>query len=231
MAAPTQPGPSNPPQPQGNTQVTLLASSTANDQLTQFNLFFNSITLTGKSGNTVTLFPGYEYDEFMHLNGGSEPLFTTTIPQDTYTSATAAIGTALFDCMGAASPTSGDEVATSIYGYDGNTPDSNVQINLPAPIEASGSAMTLLLNLQVSQSASWQVSECFLQSGETGIIPIDFAVTPTFSLTDAASAQTAMNGLSGLIASVNASSGSFTVTTAYGTQQEILQSGSTVTVS
>ncbi|MGA2252840.1 hypothetical protein, partial [Terracidiphilus sp.] len=31
-------GPSNPPQPQGNTQVTLLASSTANDQLTQFNL-------------------------------------------------------------------------------------------------------------------------------------------------------------------------------------------------
>jgi hypothetical protein len=221
-------GPSNPPPPQGNTQVTLLASSTANDQLTQFNLSFNSITLTGKSGNTVTLFPGYEYDEFIHLNGKSEPLFTTTIPEDTYTSATATIGTAFFNCMGAASPSSEDEVASSFYAY-GNTPDSNVQMTLPEPITVSGNAMTVLLNLQVSQSASWQVSECFVQSGVTGIVPTDFAITPTFSLTDAASAQTAMNGLSGLIASVNASSGSFTVTTAYGTQQEILQSGSTVT--
>src|ERR1700679_3075312 len=183
-------GPSNTPPPQGNTQVTLLASSTANDQPTQFKLSFNSITLTGQSGNTVTLLPGYENEEFMHLNDKSEPLFTNSIPQDTYTSATATIGAASFGCMGAASSASGDEVASSIYAY-GNTPDSNVQIKLPAPIEASGSAMTLLLNLQVSQSASWQVSECFVQSGGTGFIPTDFAITPTFILTDAPSAQPA----------------------------------------
>jgi len=44
-----------PPKLSGNTAVTVLLSSTANDQLSQFNLTFQTLTLTSQSGKTVSL--------------------------------------------------------------------------------------------------------------------------------------------------------------------------------
>ena len=47
-------GPSG-PKLSGNTSVTVVMTSTANDQLAEFDLGFQSITLTSQSGKTVTL--------------------------------------------------------------------------------------------------------------------------------------------------------------------------------
>src|ERR1039458_8266552 len=66
----------------GNTSVTVLASSTGNNQLSQFPLTLNSLTLTSQSGKTVTVFSTPQSTEYMHLNGTVEPLTTATIPQD-----------------------------------------------------------------------------------------------------------------------------------------------------
>ncbi len=161
----------------GNTAVALVLSSTANDQLSQFNLDIQSLTLTSQSGSTVPLLAGDWQAEYMHLNGGIEPVAAITIPQGIYVTATAGIGGADFTCLtvmppGSDSPGSLDE-STYAYGY---TPSSNVTVTLPSPITITGDSMGLSLELLVAQSASYP-SNCY-PSGLS-----QFAITPTFNLT------------------------------------------------
>jgi hypothetical protein len=185
----------------GNTQVTILLSSGANDQLSEFNIDFNSLTLTSLSGKTVNLLPASQNVEFIHLNGSLESLLTLTVPQDVYTSATATIGGADFTCT---TLDSAGGIATSSYAY-GATPSSNVTVNLPAPITITGAAMGLLLNMQVYQSATFP-SSCYTPDIEP------FSITPTFNLTPIVfSSQAANNetGLDGQISSVDAAGTTF----------------------
>jgi hypothetical protein len=88
------------------TQVNLVMSGDANDQLSIFSAGIQSVTLSNSSGHSVTLFNTPTFLEFMHFNGIAGPLATTTIPQDTYTSATVAVGAAqsLPDSCGASWP-------------------------------------------------------------------------------------------------------------------------------
>ena len=197
----------------GNTSVTLLLTSTANDQLDQFNLGFNSITLTSQSGKTVNLFTTSQNStppgaEFMHLNGSTEPLLTATVPQDVYTAATANIAPASFTCD--AQNTSQNSLTTSTYAY-GYVPANQVTLNLPTPITITGTAMGLSLDLLVSQSASFP-STCYPGSGIA-----QYAITPTFNVTPVSfSNPVPENLLEGQIASVDASAESFSVTLADG---------------
>ena len=209
------------PTPPGNTTVTVLATSTANDQLSQFNLYFDTITLTSQSGKTVNLLPGYEHEEFIHLNGKSEPFFTTSVPQDTYTSATATVGPASFECF---SSNSSGTSSGSFFSY-GYTPPAQVTVNLPAPITVSGASEALSLDLLVSQSAKWAGAPCVSSPANS-----PFTISPNFSLVPSFS-QIAMTGLDGMVASVNSATGSFTVTAAEGARQEVTSTGSTVTSS
>jgi hypothetical protein len=55
-----------------NTEVTVLATSTATGQVSRFPLFLNSLTFTSESGKTVTVLPSPQQVEFMHLNGASD---------------------------------------------------------------------------------------------------------------------------------------------------------------
>src|SRR5882724_7665425 len=157
---------------QGNTAVTVLLSSTANSQLSQFEISFNSFSLTSKSGKTVNLFTTSQNPEFLHLNAKAEPLLTVTVPQDVYTSATATIGPADFTCATLNPSTGGIVVATYAYGF---VPAAQVTVNLPEPITVTGTAMGLSLNMLVSPSASFP-STCY----ENGIAP--FSINPTFNL-------------------------------------------------
>src|ERR1039458_5688811 len=99
----------------GNTSVTLLISSTANDRLSQFNVDFSGISLTSQSGKTVSLLGGYENPEFIHLNGSAEPLVTVSVPQDTYTAATVTVPQGEFVCIG--QDVSTNSTYTSAYSY------------------------------------------------------------------------------------------------------------------
>jgi hypothetical protein len=83
----------------GNTNVTVMVTSTANDQVTDFNLQFKTMTLTNQTGKAVTLLSSPQPSEFMHVNGGTEPLMTVSIPQDIYTSAAVTLGGAEFVCV------------------------------------------------------------------------------------------------------------------------------------
>jgi hypothetical protein len=207
-----------------STLVTVVASSTANDQLARFSLFLNSLTLTNKAGTSVTVISAPQQVEFMHLNGSAEPLLTVSVPQDVYTSATATVGAASFTC--AVLQNSSDTTATYAYGY---TTNAQVTTNLPEPLTVEGGTMAVTVNLEVSQSATFPAS-CYFD----GIAP--FSITPTFNLAAmTVGAQPTntnngrMTGLEGLVASMGGAANSFTVDSADGTNAfEISTSGSVV---
>jgi hypothetical protein len=152
----------------GNTSVTVLLSGTANDQVTRFDLEFQTLTITSQSGKTVTLLSSQQPAEFMHLNGGIEPLMTVSVPQDIYTSATVTLGGAVFVCV-AQVPGGGLGIANYSIMNQGPT------VSLPTPITVTGSSMGLLLNMQVSTSAVFPT--CWTTPAFEG-----YSMTPTFNL-------------------------------------------------
>jgi hypothetical protein len=212
------------PIPGENTLVTVVASSTANDQLTRFSLFLNSLTLTNKAGTSVTLISAPQLVEFMHLNGGAEPLLTVSVPQDVYTSATVTVGAASFTC--AVLQNNSDTTSTYAYGY---TLSTQVTTNLPTPLTVEGGTMAVSLNLEVSQSASFP-STCYTNGIAT------YAITPTFNLSPMTVAAQPTNtnngrmtGLEGFVQTAGTEPNSFTVVAADGANAwEITTSGSTV---
>ncbi len=196
-----------------NTLTTVVVSSAANDRLSRFSMTLNSLSLTTKAGTSVPVMSTPQQVEFMHLNGGGEPLITSDVPQGVYTSATATVGSASFTCL---VQQSGSDT-TSTYAY-GATPSNQVTVQLPEPLTLSGNTMALSLNLLVSQSESFP-STCYTD----GIA--QFSITPTFTLTAmtlATEPTNATNGkmtaLEGLVVNPTAGENGFTVSAADGTQ-------------
>jgi hypothetical protein len=210
---------SNSPVLSGNTSITVLVSSTANDQLSQFNVSFTSIGLTNKAGKTVSLFSTPQNPEFIHVNGTAEPLVTASVPQDVYTAATATTaGHGGFACV---SLLSSGGLQTSY-----SAPAMSATVTLPSPITITGTAMGLLLDLQVSQSATF--SSCDLR-GATATI------TPTFNLTPFAVSPHPTNlengkasGIDGQISSLSSGGHGFSMVTADGAKLSLNTSSSTV---
>jgi hypothetical protein len=189
----------------GNTNVVVLASSTANDELSELALNITGVSLTNKEGKTVNLLTTPQYVEFMPLNGGVQPLVTMSVPQDIYTSATISFQGEQALCVTYQSSNPNQD---SSFGRGGGFgPDATV--NLPEPITVTGTGMGLELNLQVSQSVYY--TSC------PGISN-DVSIGATFSLTPVTLASQPTNvtnglatGLRGLIASAAADGSSFSV--------------------
>ena len=198
-----------PPPPANPTAVTLVASSDANDQLTEFDLQLQGVTLTSQSGHSVKVLSQSQSGEFMHLNGAAQPLGTASVPQDVYTSATVSVGGAQFTCVTQSPSANGLalDLQTWAYGY---TPSDHVTVQLPAPLVVSGDALGIELKLLVSKSATY--SSCEMGVSPGAITP--FAITPTFSLTSfplpavAATYQSSVAALDGEVSAVAADGGS-----------------------
>ena len=132
----------------GNTSVVVLVSSTANDQISQLYLTLASLTLTSQSGKTITVFSTPQNAELMHLNGTAEPLATVMVPQDVYTSATAAFEFA--------EPSNAPLCVGQNTAAEENLFNRQIQLSLnptvsvPSPITVTGAAMGLALDLAVA---------------------------------------------------------------------------------
>jgi len=201
--------------PPGNTSVTVLLSSTGNDQLSEFDIGFLGMTLTSQSGKTVTLLPTSAPGsgpgaEFVGLNGTAGPLATASILQDTYTAATVTLNGAQFVCIDLVSSDGQGSLDTSTFN-DLGMPASSVTVNLPSPITITGASMGLSLNLLVSQSAAY--SACYTPNGVSS-----FSITPTFNLTPLTLSSSPTNaangkvtGLNGEVTAIAATANSFTL--------------------
>jgi hypothetical protein len=211
----------------GNTQVTVAVTGTGNDQLSEFNMVLNTVTLMSKSGKTANLITAPQGFEFVHINGQLAPAITVTVPQDIYISGTATVGTATFECANYV-PDFGLTTATYQYGY---TPNSNVTVNLTSPITITGSNMGLLIDLQVSQSAMLP-SNCW-DNGAS------WSITPTFDVTSAVFSPQPTNpnngkvaALDGEVSAIAPSGDSFTLAVAEGDgpQEQVVVSAGNNTV-
>jgi len=167
--------------------VVILASSTANDQLFQFSVTVQSLTLTGQSGQTVSLLPTPVSDEFIHLNGHVEPLATISIPQGVYTSAAATINGAVPACAGQSAGSL--LIDEALGGLNGPTAAS---IELPQAITVTGTAMGLVLDLEVSKTAPFN-------GGCSNSLTNAVTITPTFRLTSISIAAPPTNGENGMV--------------------------------
>jgi hypothetical protein len=190
------------------TKVTLVLSSTANDQLSEFDLALQAMSLTSASGKNVSVLSQTRESEFIHVNGTNEPLLTAMVPQDVYTAATVTVGSAAFTCV----TLTPQGMVISTYAY-GQTPTSDVTVTLPSHIVVGGDTLGLSLNLMVSQSASY--GSCAATS-PGAITP--YAITPAFSLsafTFSPSPATADNGgvmgLDGQVTALDSDSGGFQI--------------------
>jgi hypothetical protein len=189
----------------GNTNVTLLVSSTANDRFPSFGMTIGSLTLTNKSGKSVSLISSAEQAEFIRSNGTAAPLLTATVPQDVYTSATITLDNPYFSFV-TPDPDGGIVDETFTLGGQVETPAVAIQ----TPITITGDTMVLDLNLLAAQSGTYD-----------GTLTSTYTMTPTFQLTPvmiASSPTSAQNGkLSNLSGDITALSGTTFTTLLPGT--------------
>jgi hypothetical protein len=185
-------------------KVVVILSSDANDQLTDFGVQLQGITLTNSSGQPVTLLSQSVGTEFVHLNGLVEPMITGTLPYDTYTAATVSVGGAQANCV-AYSASGGLDDSTFAYG---NVPAPDVSVSLPAPIVISGPSFGLTLRMSVPESVS--LSSC---GGGAS-----YAITPAFTLAafdlsavPPGSASTMVWSLDARITALDAAAGSLAI--------------------
>jgi hypothetical protein len=186
----------------GNTRVVVLASSTANDQLSSFTTTLQSLTLTNQSGKTINLLVSPVSEEFIHLNGHVEPIATVSIPRGTYVSASATyngLATPVCNAQG-----SGTNLTDTLAGGASET------INLPNPITVEGTAMGLVLDLKVSAYPGQCPTPAQYPSAPPvtaafDLTPLNIAAQPTNSTNGLAL------GLEGTIGSVGSGAAQFTV--------------------
>ena len=219
------------PNPGAMTTVTVLLTSTANDQLADFHIEVTGLTLTNKAGQSVTVLnnPDAANDvlggfEFMHLNGAFAPLVNATIPQDTYSSATVTVARCQFANVSVA-PSGGILTAYFAQGLCSQGTGLTT-VNLPLPIIISGTAAVLSLDLQVSQSYTLTTTQ-----GVNGPTQ-SYTISPSFILTPLSiSAQPASGFVTGLdlrFTSLNAAGNSFVATTPNGSSVSLTTNATTV---
>jgi hypothetical protein len=220
-----------PPAPPTPTSVTVLVSSTANDQFTSFYVDITSISLTNQAGTTVSVlaapqssaFTQTQEAEFIHLNGRMAPFLTAMVPQDVYTSATLTYTYAQFTRV---SLNASGALATVTDAVGGpNSIPQTASVNLPAPLAIHGSAMAVSLDLQVSPSAT------FTNQGAGQ--PDTYALTPMFTLAPVApvtQSQVQVKGVDGLVSSINSGSNSLSLMIDYGFNNPSYPDGSTFTI-
>jgi hypothetical protein len=212
------------PPPVQNTSVTILVSSTANDQVAQANLTLTSLVLTDAVGGAVKVLSSPKSAEFMHLNGPMESLVTADVPQGIYTAATAALGNSNFACVAL---TSSGGISAGTTTLVSATPT----VTLPAQISISGTHVNLVLNLQVSASQSYSSCSALYAASPLN----DATITPAFTLTAVATSAQMMSadipgetGLIGVVTALASDGSGFSVAGADGPAWTVKANGSTV---
>jgi Domain of unknown function (DUF5666) len=190
------------PPPVANTSVTLLASGTANDRVVQASFTLNSLTLMNAAGKAVSVLSTPQRVEFVHLNGTVESLVTVAVPQDRYTSASAALGNSGFGCV-VLGQTGGIDAGS--YSTVAATPT----VTLSEPLVVGGTPMALVLNLVVSPLQA--AAACDGLSADQPPSPIE-TITPAFDLSGYATAGQAETNLIGVITAITMNGSGFSVT-------------------
>lgn len=181
------------------------------DQVVAASLTINSVVLTDSKGATASVLSAPFTFEAAHLDAIQEPLFTPSIPEDTYVSVTLTYSNAQVAYI--------DPTTNQIVLATGTLANTSQTITFSSPITVSNTATGLLIDYLVANSVTI--------SGST----VD--VTPQFNVSAVPIAAQPTNGLNGLQCGINGqvtalASDSFTLETPEGTSLTIYVNSSTV---
>ena len=138
----------------GPTAATLLITSTNNAQIPIFKFALVGLTLVDTNGTEVPVLTTPQLVELGSINGVARPLVTASVPQGRYSSAELTYAPSTFVVI----DHSGGQGSDDVGNYNANTPDggnATVEITLSSPLVVSGSAMGVLLNLNIPASTTY----------------------------------------------------------------------------
>jgi hypothetical protein len=193
-----------------STLVPLTITDAPSDQVVAASLTLNSVVLTDAKGNTASILSAPLTFEAAHLDAVQEPLFTPSIPEDSYVGVSLTYSNAqvaYFD------PTTKQLVlATATLANTSQT------ITFPTPMAVNNTTTSLLIDYLVANSVTI--------SGST------VTVTPQFHLGPAPIAKTPTSGVNGLLCGIKGKvsalgTNQFTLTNAEGLTLTINVNGAT----
>jgi hypothetical protein len=138
-----------------NTHATLLVTSTNNAKIPIFKFNIQALTLVADDGTSIPILTTPQLVELSSLNGAARPLVTVDIPSKTYVSATLSYGPSTFTVIDRSAGPTVVDVATYNFGPQSTTPIA-VKLSLDqSPLVIAGSAMGVLLNLNIPSSTTY----------------------------------------------------------------------------
>jgi hypothetical protein len=213
-----------------NTHAMLLITATNDAKIPIFKFNIQTLTIFADDGTSVPILTTPQLVELGSINGVARPLVAADIPSKTYVSAKLAYGPSTFAVI----DRSGGPGTLDTGNYNIGPPTSaplTVQLSLSTPLVIKGSAMGMLLNLNIPQSTTYTP---FLDGSST-LAPDGGQTTfnPVFSLSAvslAANPSTLQDGkVEDVHGQVTASSGSaLTITTDSGSSLTFDTSSSTI---
>jgi hypothetical protein len=183
------------PPPVGNTHVTLLITSTNNAQIPIFNFNLQAVTLLQRDGTAVPVMTTAQMVELGSANGVAHPLVSVDVPQGSYSSVKLTYGPSTFAVI----DQSEGDTTIDLGNYNVPTPQgqsATVSETLSTPLQVTGDAMGLLLNLNIPSSTTF--TPFFAGSSNMQPGGGDTTFNPVFSLagvTIAAQPSTLEDGL------------------------------------
>jgi hypothetical protein len=162
------------------TSVPVSITDAPGDQVVAASLTLNSVVLTDQKNQTTSILAAPLTFEAAHLDAVQEPLLTSAIPQDNYTSVTLTYSNAEVVYI--------DPTTKQLVVATATLANSSQVFTFPTPLAVNNTSTSLIIDFLVANSVSI--------SGTT------VTVTPQFHIAPAPIAATPTNGTNGLMTGI-----------------------------
>jgi hypothetical protein len=218
------------PPPVGNTHATLLITSTNNAQIPIFNFNLEAVTLLQRDGTAVPVMTTAQMVELGSANGVAHPLVSVDVPQGSYSSVKLTYGPSTFVVIDQSEGDGSIDLGSYNLPSSGGQ-STTVTETLSSPLEVTGGAMGLLLNLNIPSSTTFTSYFAGSSNFEPG--GGDTTFNPVFSLTGVTIAAQPSTLEDGLVEDVHgqvtaSGGGTLTMTEETGSTLSFEMNGSTL---
>jgi len=166
------------PPPAGNTKATLLITADNNAKIPIIKFNLQSLALLKTDGTSVSLLTSPQTVELGSLNGAARPLAVATVPQGLYTYIEMTYGQSSFVVIDQSGGPNDTDVGN--YRFGAEAQPITLKVPLTSGLTVTGSAMGILLDLNIPKSITYTPFLAGSSSIQPGGGTTNF--TPVYSL-------------------------------------------------
>lgn len=190
--------------PAGTTQATLMITSTNNAQIPVFKMNLQGVSLVASDGTVVSLLLKPQTVELGSINGVARPLASVSIPQGSYASVNLSYGSSGFVVIDRSSGQGNIDIGNYPLSLPAGMPSgpnasATVKLTLTTPLVVTGSAMGLLLNVNIPKSVTY--TPYF--SGSSAMTGGNTTYSPVYTLSGVTLAAQPSTMLDGMVEGVH----------------------------